>query len=124
MQKLTSITIPATVESVGNEPFTSDDGVDYHYTNVTKGYAFKGCINLTDIYVEWTSDSAIPNWISVSNKSPQSSITLYVPCGTESIYAAKTGWKDYTIDGGGSYTVTVQTATGDTSMGTVSIVVN
>ena len=99
---ISSITIPQSVTYLGRWSFTDND-------------------NLTDIYVYWTEN--IPAWNNMTNKSPQSNITLHVPCGTESLYQAATGWKNYTIEGeGGPYTVTVQAE--DPTMGDVSITVN
>ena len=73
---ISSITIPQSVTYLGRWSFTDND-------------------NLTDIYVYWTEN--IPAWNNMTNKSPQSSITLHVPCGTTSLYQAATGWKSYTI---------------------------
>ena len=74
---ISSITIPQSVTYLGRWSFTDND-------------------NLTDIYVYWTEN--IPAWNNMTNKSPQSNITLHVPCGTESLYQAANGWKDYTIE--------------------------
>ena len=76
---LKSVTIPASVTDIGVSVFES-------------------CSGLTDIYVEWTG--AIPNWpTKFTDKSPQSDITLHVPCGTKSLYEANTsGWQNYTIE--------------------------
>ena len=73
---ISSITIPQSVTYLGRWSFTDND-------------------NLTDIYVSWTEN--IPAWNNMTNKSPQSSITLHVPCGTKSVYQAANGWKNYTI---------------------------
>jgi hypothetical protein len=71
---------------------------------------------LTDMYVSWTT--AVPDWpTDFTNKSPQSSITLHVPCGTGDVYATQDGWKDYTIEGEGTFTITVESD--DPTMGTV-----
>ena len=82
---LTSVTIPSSVTSIGQ-------------------YAFRDCNNLTDIYVSWTETAKIPTWNNLTNKTPQSDITLHVPCGSADIYEAKANWTDYTIDGGPSGT--------------------
>lgn len=74
---ISSITIPQSVTYLGRWSFTDND-------------------NLTDIYVYWTEN--IPAWNNMTNKSPQSNITLHVPCGTESLYQAANGWKEYTIE--------------------------
>ena len=75
---LTSVTIPNSVNSFGNQ-------------------VLYGCLALKDIYVSWPS--SIPGWpTNFTNKSPQSSITLHVPCGTKSLYQAANGWTDYTLE--------------------------
>ncbi len=99
---ISSITIPQSVTYLGRWSFTDND-------------------NLTDIYVYWTEN--IPAWNNMTNKSPQSNITLHVPCGTEELYNTTANWKKYTIEAdGGPYTVTVQAE--DPDMGDVSITVN
>lgn len=99
---ISSITIPQSVTYLGRWSFTDND-------------------NLTDIYVYWTEN--IPAWNNMTNKSPQSNITLHVPCGTEELYNAASGWNGYTIEAdGGQFTVTVQAE--DPTMGDVSITVN
>ena len=54
-----------------------------------------------------------------------SKVRLHVPCGMAAMYQEVEGWKNFKeyIEEATSYTVTVQTATGDTSMGSVSITV-
>ena len=103
LYKLTSITIPASVESVGNEAFISYAEGYYTYPHNDKGRVFCNCTALSDIYVEWTSDASIPEWIKMTmnlwDTDPLPGITLHVPCGTKSLYQARTdGWQDYTID--------------------------
>lgn len=70
---LTTIIIPNSVTSIGSQ-------------------AFYGTSSLTSICVFWTEN--IPKWTSMTNKS---GITLYVPCGTKSLYKSTTGWKNYTV---------------------------
>ena len=99
--QLQSISIPASLTSLARQTLYHSDA-------------------LTDIYVYWTDN--IPGWPEYfTSKSPQSSITLHVPCSAIDLYRAKTYWKNYTIEGEGSYTITV--TTDDSSMGTVSITV-
>lgn len=99
--QLQSISIPASLTSLARQTLYHSDA-------------------LTDIYVYWTDN--IPGWPEYfTSKSPQSSITLHVPCGTEALYQDAANWKNYTIEVEGTFTVTVQTATGDTSQGGVSI---
>ncbi len=75
--QLQSISIPASLTSLASQTLYHSDA-------------------LTDIYVYWTDN--IPGWKEYfTSKTPQSSITLHVPCGTTSLYQAATGWKSYTI---------------------------
>lgn len=97
---LASITIPETVLTIGNLAFYSCPAL----TSITfpnsvtsiGNAALNYCSALEDIYVSWTEN--IPTWISMTNKDPQSSITLHVPCGAEELYNAADGWKEYTIE--------------------------
>lgn len=118
---LKSVELPSHLESIGRNAFESNSftSIRLPETLSTMGiYIFGGSSKVTDIYVEWTEN--IPDYPTF--KGNISSITLHVPCGTTSLYQAADGWKDFTIEGEGTYTVTVQTATNDTSMGTVSII--
>ena len=73
---------------------------------------------LTDFYVHWTEN--IPTWMGYTNKSPQTDITLHVPCGTEELYNAASGWDGYTIEAdGGPFTITVRA--NEDGVGTVNI---
>ena len=56
--------------------------------------AFKGCIALRDVYVSWTTAAAIPEW---NQSIDVSQATLHVPCGTKSLYQAKSGWNGFNI---------------------------
>ena len=97
---LASITIPETVLTIGNLAFYSCPAL----TSITfpnsvtsiGNAALNYCSALEDIYVSWTEN--IPTWISMTNRDPQPSITLHVPCGTDELYNAANGWKDYTIE--------------------------
>jgi hypothetical protein len=77
---------------------------------------------LTDIHVHWTEN--IPVWPdNFTKKTPQSSVTLHIPCGTEELYNDANGWNGYTPESeGGPFNVTVQAE--DPTMGDVSITVN
>lgn len=98
---LQSMTIPASVTSLGT-------------------HMLYACGSLTDIYVSWTS--SIPKWpTNFTNKSPQSSITLHVPCGSGDLYRAATGWKDYTMQGSGTSNYTLTVKANNSAYGTVQI---
>ena len=116
---LTTITIPSQVTSIGLEAFRNCNSV----TKVTipvgvttiGNYAFS-ISSLTDIHVSWTSSSAIPTWNNLSNTS---GVKLHIPCGTGSVYRAKTGWKNYAIVGTTQYKLTVSAS--NSAYGSVKI---
>lgn len=122
---LTSVTLPEGVTSLKNAfPYCTQlqsISIPASLTSLTTQTLYHSDA-LTDIYVYWTDN--IPGWPGYfTAQSPQPSITLHVPCGTEELYNTKANWKKYTIEGeGGPYTVTVQAE--DPTMGDVSIVVN
>ena len=97
---LQSISIPASASSLGTSMLAADNA-------------------LTDIYVHWTEN--IPVWPeNFTKKSPQSSITLHVPCAASDLYHATDGWNGYNLEAeGGPYTITVQPS--NPTMGTVSV---
>jgi hypothetical protein len=97
---LTSITIPNSVTTLGN-------------------HVFRFCNNISNIYVSWETE--IPAWHNLTSKSPQSSITLHVPCSAIDLYNSASGWKNYTMVGDEVFTITV--TTDDASMGSVAITV-
>ncbi len=100
--QIVSITIPNTIDALGT-------------------HMLYACGSLTDIYVSWTS--SIPERpTNFTNKSPQTDITLHVPCEAIDLYRAADGWKDYTVKGNETFTITV--TTDDASMGSVSITEN
>ena len=124
-ENLQSVTIPESVTTIGVNAFYRCfklKSITIPQSVISLGlFALNSCNALTDIYVSWTN--SIPN--RPMNFTSTSSITLHVPCGKEALYSAAAGWQDYTIEGeGGPYTVYVKTATGDMSMGTVSITEN
>ena len=76
--QLQSISIPASLTSLASQTLYHSDA-------------------LTDIYVYWTDN--IPGWKEYfTSKTPQSSITLHVPCGTEELYNTTANWKKYHIE--------------------------
>ena len=120
---LTDIAIPNSVTTIGQYVFYGSSAL----TNITIPNSvtslgesiFRNCSALTDMYVSWTT--AVPDWpTNFTNKSPQSSITLHVPCEAIDLYQAADGWKDYTIEGEGTYIITVETD--DPNMGSVDAV--
>lgn len=121
---LTSVTLPEGVTSLKNAfPYCTQlqsISIPASLTSLTTQTLYHSDA-LTDIYVYWTDN--IPGWPEYfTAQSPQPSITLHVPCGTEELYNTKANWKKYTIEGEGTNTVTVQAE--DPTMGDVSIMVN
>jgi hypothetical protein len=119
---LTSITIPDGVEIISESAFnyckalpsvTIPSSVIYIYAE-----AFRYCSTLEDIYVSWTEAENIPFW--PPNMTSNSDITLHVPCAAIDLYQDADGWKDYTITGDETFTITV--TTDDASMGSVAII--
>ena len=71
---LTSIIIPDNVTTIGRSAFT-------------------GCTNLTSVTCKATS---VPSTgISVFNRVPQNSVTLYVPASALEAYKTTTPWSDF-----------------------------
>ena len=99
-------------------------------TNVTIGsgltsipnYTFRNCTDLTDLTVYWTSLSGVSVSGSAFNGITTSNVTLHVPCSAIELYQAANEWKDFNVEGEGTYTITV--TTDDTSMGSVSVTEN
>lgn len=98
---LENITLPNTLESIGTYCFLNCTSLREitipNSVSEIRSNALKTCTALTDIHVSWENADAIPDWLNLTNKFPQSDITLHVPCGTGDVYAAQDGWKDYTI---------------------------
>ena len=118
---VTEMTIPSSVRQIANMQGSLWQGNNgqVFYTSNTAGEGLK------DLYVEWTTLEDIPE-VPNNRLGDMTKVRLHVPCGTTALYKQVTGWtnfKEY-IEEATSYTVTVQTATGDTSMGSVSIIEN
>ncbi|MDD6357453.1 MAG: leucine-rich repeat protein [Bacteroidales bacterium] len=108
---LTEVTIPEGVTAIGNYGFaycTHLQSISIPASASSLGTSMLAADNaLKDIYVHWTEN--IPVWPeNFTKKSPQSSITLHVPCGAMNLYQTANGWKDYTLEAeSGPYTITV-----------------
>lgn len=121
---LTSITIPEGVTTIGHDAFAYCSNLQSIYipASVTSmgSELLYNCSSLTDIYVSWTANvPSLPS--NFTNKSPQSSITLHVPCGSGDLYRAANGWKDYTMQGSGTSNYTLTVKANNSAMGTVKI---
>ena len=101
MSGLMIVDLPSSFTSLGSGAFLGNSNLKYVIipSSVTtiKIQAFENCSSLEEIHVKWTTSSAIPAWPSYFTDKTPSSIKLYVPCGTKSLYQAKDGWKNYTI---------------------------
>ena len=120
----TSVTIPSSVTSIGDYAFIGCSSLqEITIPNTINALGINmlyACSSLTDIYASWILE--IPTWPSnFTNNSPQSSVTLHVPCEVLENYKEANGWKDYTIEGEGTNTVTVLSA--DPEMGDVMITI-
>ena len=122
---LSEVTIPEGVTAIGNVGFaycTHLQSISIPASASSLGTSMLAADNmLTDIHVHWTEN--IPAWPeNFTKKSPQSSITLHVPCAASDLYHATDGWNGYNLEAeGGPYTITV--TTDDASMGSVAITV-
>ena len=119
----TTITLPNKLKKIGTYAFHSCGGltsitIPSTVTGLSTG-VFYGCTNLKDIYVSWTTSSAIPTYPPSYFVSDQSKVTLHVGCGYGSLYRAATGWKNFTIVGPSKYNLTVKSA--ESAQGTVKI---
>ena len=107
--RMTSVTIPRSVKQMGETEPPCGIG---HYTPFYLP-------SLSEIHVQWTSANELPTWMMNPSIYMASYITLYVPCGTKSIYKSALPWKNCKtiIEEGGPVVVNVN----DPSMGTVTI---
>ena len=108
--RMTSVTIPRSVKQMGETEPPCGIG---HYTPFSLP-------SLTEIHVQWTSAEELPTWMVNSPSIYMASyITLYVPCGTKSIYRSALPWKNCKtiIEEGGPIVVKPN----DPSMGSVTI---
>ena len=107
--RMTSVTIPRSVKQMGETEPPCGIG---HYTPFYLP-------SLSEIHVQWTSANELPTWMMNPSIYMASYITLYVPCGTKSIYKSALPWKNCKtiIEEGGPVVVNVN----DPSMGSVTI---
>lgn len=117
---LSSVELPESVTTIDLEAFKNCTSLPFVTipSNVTTiGWdAFEDCTALSDLYVSWTEAEKIPEWKSMTNNS---GITLHVPCAGIEAYREAEGWKNYTIEGDGTYEVSVDV--NDPTMGSVKI---
>ena len=82
--RLTSVTIPRSVKQMGEKTTHQDVGPTDSPFRLP---------SLTEIHVQWTTEEELPEWLTNKEIVNANKITLYVPCGTESIYANAEPWK-------------------------------
>ena len=120
---LTTVTVPQGVTSIRNYSFMNCSHLQSISIPASVTYVGTGMLYncpLTDIYASWTT--TVPTWeTNLTNKSPQSSITLHVPCGSGDPYRAAKGWKDYTLQGSGTSNYTLTVTVNNNTAGTVRI---
>ena len=99
--KLKSVTIPASsvLESLGSNAFGTCKALESINipASVTslEDYTFNFCSNLKSVTVNWAEADKIVQINSKVFKDVYEGMTLIVPAGTESLYAAATGWSSY-----------------------------
>ena len=81
--RLTSVTIPRSVKQMGEK--TPRQDVGYNESPIRLP-------SLTEIHVQWTTKEELPEWLADKFILNANKITLYVPCGTKSIYQNAAPW--------------------------------
>ena len=97
---LTSIHIPESVTSIGNDAF-SNSGltsiiIPKSVTSIGTS-AFYRCSALTDVMVKWATPLSINS--NVFQEVTVSKVRLYIPRGATALYQAAPVWKDFIIIG-------------------------
>ena len=119
---LTSVTIPNSVTSIENRAFLACSSL----TSVTipngvtsiGDAAFSGCSSLTSITCEATTPPTLGSSVFYGVST---SIPVYVPCGSESIYKAAYGWKEFTNIQEPQVEYAIQVSTSNSQMGTAIV---
>ena len=93
--RMTSITIPRSVKQMGEK--TPHQDVGYNESPIRLP-------SLTEIHVQWTTEEELPEWLADKFILNANKITLYVPCGTKSIYQNAAPWNTCKkiVDGSGT----------------------
>ena len=121
-RSLTSVAIGNSVTSIGDKAFYECSSL----TSITIGnsvtsigdWAFIFCSSLTSITCEATTPPTLGSNVFYRVST---SIPVYVPCGSENVYKAASGWNDFTNIQGPLAEYSIQVSTSNSQMGTALV---
>jgi hypothetical protein len=98
-RNLSLLTIPDSVTTIGLAAFFNCAGLTSvaipGRVRMIGEWAFRGCAGLKDVTVLWATP--LPIDVNTFEHVDLPSCTLHVPLGTEALYRAAAGWKDFHI---------------------------